>query len=228
MRIGKRKIVVLLALGVAASTGCVTSGTYEELEKQHQAATAENERLAQEVDLLQSENAALTSAVAAAQSKVAALNQTHDQLVAELQAEVASGQIEIQQLVDGVRLNVSDELLFPSGGVELNDAGRALIVRVAGQLKSERSTIFVEGHTDNVRIGKSLRARYPTNWELAGARASMVVRVLSEAGIDPTRMRSVSRGPFAPIASNETEEGRARNRRTEIILRSLPATAQGG
>jgi len=226
MRTTKREIVLLLAISVALMTGCVTSGTYEELQKQHDAAASENERLSQEVDLLQSENAALSSAVAAAQSKVIALNQTHDQLVSELQEEMATGQIEIQQLVDGIRLNVSDELLFPSGGVELNDSGRELIGRVAEQLGSEDSTIFVEGHTDNVRIGKSLRARFPTNWELAGARAAMVVRVLSEAGLDPTRLRSVSRGPFAPIASNDDEQGRARNRRTEIIVRSLPPARQ--
>ncbi len=224
MRIVEHGLVGLLGIAILGSFGCVTSGTYEALEAQQAAALKENERLATEVDLLQTENAVLTSAVANAQSKVQALSQTHQQLVSELRSEVASGQIEIQKIVDGVRLNVSDELLFPSGTSDLNEAGRALLGRVAGQLQSEKSIIFVEGHTDNVRIGKVLRARYPTNWELAGARSALVVRVLSEAGVDPMRLRAVSRGPFAPVASNDTADGRAKNRRTEIILRSVPPT----
>jgi chemotaxis protein MotB len=82
--------------------------------------------------------------------------------------------------------------------------------------------VFVEGHTDNVPVGRRLRERYPTNWELAGARAALVVRALSEGGVEPKRLRAVSRGPFAPIAANDTPENRARNRRTEIILRNAP------
>jgi chemotaxis protein MotB len=147
---------------------------------------------------------------------------THDQLVNELRDELESGQIQIKRLVDGISLDVSDELLFSSGEARLNEAGKALLARVAGQISGDDSVLSVEGHTDDVRVGAALRDRYPTNWELAGARAAIVVRTLSEAGVDPIRMRAVSRGPFAPIASNETAEGRARNRRTEIILRPLP------
>ena len=224
MRIVAHGMAGLLGIAVLGSFGCVTSGTYEALEAEHAATQQENQRLTTEIDMLQTENKVLSTAVANAQSKVEALSQTHQQLVSELRAEVASGQIEIQKIVDGVRLNVSDELLFPSGTTDLNETGRSLLGRVAGQIQSENSIVFVEGHTDNVRIGKALRARYPTNWELAGARAALVVRVLSEAGVDPKRLRAVSRGPFAPVASNETAEGRAKNRRTEIILRSVPTT----
>ena len=80
----------------------------------------------------------------------------------------------------------------------------------------------MEGNTDNVPVGPELRKLYPTNWELAGARAAEVVRLLADNGVDPATMRAVSRGPFDPIASNDTAEGRAENRRTEIVLR--PAT----
>jgi chemotaxis protein MotB len=70
-----------------------------------------------------------------------------------------------------------------------------------------------------VPIGPSLRAQYPTNWELGAVRAVNVVRFFQkESGIDPLRMSAVSYGPYRPIASNKSEEGRAKNRRIEIIL----------
>jgi chemotaxis protein MotB len=125
-------------------------------------------------------------------------------------------------MVNGVRLQVSDQLLFASGGATLNDKGRGLLGRVASQIADEEAIISVEGHTDTVAISKKLKQRYPTNWELAGARAAIVVRVLSEGGVDPAMLRAVSRGPFAPIADNATAEGRSRNRRTEILLRPIP------
>ncbi len=216
------RIALGAALLAAVGTGCVTSGTYDALQAQHDALQKEKGQLEQQVAGLRTQVAALEDRLAVKQKEVESLGQTHDQLVSELRSELASGQIEIQKIVDGVRLNVSDELLFPSGAVDLNDAGRDLVGRVAAQLQSEESIIFVEGHTDNVGIGKGLRARFPTNWELAGARAAVVVRVLSESGVAPERLRAVSRGPFAPIASNDDGKGRARNRRTEIILRKLP------
>ncbi len=124
--------------------------------------------------------------------------------------------------MDGIRLAVSDELLFPSGSAELESGGRDVLIRVAKQIGDEQAIVAVEGHTDNVRIGPSLRKRYTSNWELAAARAAGVVRLLNENGLAGERLRAVSRGPFAPIASNDTAKGRARNRRTEIVLRPVP------
>jgi chemotaxis protein MotB len=167
-------------------------------------------------------NEALRFELLKTETEVASLRGTYGELVDVLQAEVLAGQIEVLQLVDGIRLKVSEELLFRSGSARLSEKGRTLLARVAGQIADENAIISVEGHTDNVAISPSLRDRYATNWELAGARASSVVRVLSEAGVDPMQLRAVSRGPFAPIASNDTAEGRSQNRRTEIILRPLP------
>jgi chemotaxis protein MotB len=79
--------------------------------------------------------------------------------------------------------------------------------------------VEVEGHTDNRPIRERLAIRYPTNWELAGARSASVVRLLQSEGIAGTRMRVVSLAEFAPVASNDSDEGRAQNRRIEIRLR---------
>ena len=77
------------------------------------------------------------------------------------------------------------------------------------------------GFTDNVPIRGNLAKRYPTNWELAGARAASVVRLLESTGIDSTKLIASSYGDNFPVASNDTEEGRAQNRRIEIRLRPL-------
>lgn len=215
-------LLITLLFSIAAAVGCVTQGSYDELAAQRADLEMRTAELSDELAAAQGENEVLAAALAEKQAEFDAMIQTRDALVADLQTEVAAGQIEIRSLVDGVSLNVSDELLFPSGGVSINEKGLDVLGRVGSRIQNDDSLVFVEGHTDNVRIGPSLRSRYPTNWELAAARASVVVRTLSEAGVDATRLRAVSRGPFAPVASNETEEGRAKNRRTEIILRPLP------
>ena len=78
--------------------------------------------------------------------------------------------------------------------------------------------IVVEGHTDNVGVGKSLQSIYPTNWELSTARATAVVRFLQDkAEINPERLSAVGFSYYKPIADNDTEDGRAQNRRIELI-----------
>jgi chemotaxis protein MotB len=225
---GAALCVCLLLVG---SLGCVTKGTYEELQGERDQLIRERDslemksgELEQEVEILASARLELSRELDVRNVQVVELRGTYDQLVGELESELASGQVEVQQLLDGIRLNVSDELLFSSGSARLNTEGRDLIVRVASKIRNDEAIISVEGHTDNVGISKALQARYPTNWELAGARAATVVRVLAESDVDPAWLRAVSRGPFAPLASNDSAEGRAKNRRTEIILRPIPSS----
>jgi chemotaxis protein MotB len=144
------------------------------------------------------------------------LRGTYDGLVEELEAEVAAGQIQIEQLREGLRLNVAQDILFASGSTELNESGQKVLRRVAGELVKLPHGVEVQGHTDNVPVRAS--SRFPSNWELAAARAAQVVRLFAGAGVDPSRLRAVSFGEFHPVASNETPEGRLRNRRIEIRL----------
>jgi chemotaxis protein MotB len=231
MRIPSRTYAVLTALimtGLLA--GCVTKGKYNDLETERNQLQTDQEQLRAQSAELSEQNAALTferdllaGDLAKSEEQAARMRGAYDELVGELTNEVESGQVEIEQLMNGVRLNVSEELLFASGSSRVNENGADLLGRVANQISDEQAIITVEGHTDNVAISSKLKGRYPTNWELAAARASSVVRLLSENGVDPGHLRAVSRGPFAPIASNDTAEGRAKNRRTEIILRPIPA-----
>jgi chemotaxis protein MotB len=90
--------------------------------------------------------------------------------------------------------------------------------KVAERIKSVPHRVEVGGHTDDVPIRT---ARFPSNWELASARATGVVRILAQQGVDATRLSAVSFAEFAPVADNETPQGRARNRRIEITLKPV-------
>jgi chemotaxis protein MotB len=157
------------------------------------------------------------------------LKGTYEGLVSDLESQVRAGQIQIEQLRDGLRLNLTQDILFASGSAEVGKQGRGILKTVAKNFQKQPSRVEVQGHSDNVRITNALAKRYPTNWELAAARASHVVRVLEEAGVDPSRLRATSFGEHHPVADNKTPEGRARNRRIEIRLEpeSAPVDASG-
>lgn len=171
-----------------------------------------------------SENLAAREAeLASSQARLAKLRGTYEGLVTDLEDEVAAGQIEIEQLREGLRLNLAQEILFPSGSATLNEGGIRVLRKVAARLKSLPNGVEVQGHTDNVALRAS--SFYPSNWELAAARSAQVVRLFVDAGVSPERLSVVSFGEYAPIASNETPAGRAKNRRIEIRLQPVPEAA---
>jgi len=162
-----------------------------------------------------SENLAAREAeLAVTSQELSKLTGTYEGLVQDLEEEVASGQIEIEQLREGLRLNLSQSILFPSGSAKLNRQGVSVLKTVAQRLKSLPNYVEVQGHTDNIQL-KGPR----TNWELAAERATQVVRLFVDSGVDATHLTAVSYGEFAPIAPNDTPEGRAKNRRIEIRLK---------
>jgi chemotaxis protein MotB len=152
--------------------------------------------------------------LAARNAEIEKMRSSYDGLISDLEDEVASGQIQIERLLSGLKLNLSEEILFPSGSASLNASGQAVLRKVGRRLLELPHSIAVEGHTDNVPVAR----RYPSNWELAAARASSVVRLLVDLGVEPDRLKVVSRGEFMPVASNDIAEGRAKNRRIEIQL----------
>lgn len=172
-------------------------------------ASLEQRRAALERDLARRE-----AELARRGEEIQRLRGTYQGLVADLEAEVQAGQIQIERLREGLRLNVSDEILFDSGSARLKPDGRDLLARVASRLQEIPDRVEVQGHTDSVPIARG----FPSNWELAAARATGVVRWLEERGIDPRRLSGVSYGEHHPVAPNDTPEGRARNRRIEIRL----------
>lgn len=184
----------------------------------------ERETLAGDVAKLEKTKALLSNHLKQRDAKVQELSKletTYRGLVGDLESEVSSGQIEIEQLREGIRLNLAQDILFRSGKAALEPSGRAVLSKVSRQLAKSNHTIEVQGHTDNVPLSRALEARWGSNWELASARAASVVRLFHKNGIDPGRLTVLSRGEFHPVASNDTPTGRARNRRIEIRLRPL-------
>ncbi len=201
-------------------------GEMEDLRETHSSLEVDVRRLRRaEADLIA--NLARREAELASRSEeIDRLRGTYEGLVADLESEVATGQIQIEQLREGLRLNLTADVLFPSGSAELNASGISVLSKVSSRLGKLPHEVEVRGHTDNVPITGALAVKYPTNWELAGARASRVVRLLSEKGVNPDRLRSVSLSEYAPIGSNETPEGRAQNRRIEITLHPIARTGE--
>jgi chemotaxis protein MotB len=152
----------------------------------------------------------------------------YEELVKDLESEVSAGQIQITQLRDGLRLNLAQDILFRSGSSTLEPYGVKVLMKVSSQLARHPQQVEVQGHSDDVPLSGALAARWGTNWELAAARASQVVRLFEAEGVDPTRLRAVSYGSHAPVATNDTAEGRALNRRIEIRLIPIDAPAPGG
>jgi len=126
----------------------------------------------------------------------------------ELSVEVKNGKVYV---------SMSDKLLFKSGSAAVEAKGKEAIKVLAGVLDKNRDIdILIEGHTDNVPIKTAI---YRDNWDLSVARATSIVRILTdEYKIEPTRLTASGKGEFSPRASNETPGSRALNRRTEIIL----------
>lgn len=187
----------------------------------------QREALEARVEILERELAERAQALATSDSERRRLQSTYVGLVQDLEAEVSAGQIKIEQLREGLRMNLSQDLLFPSGSADLDPGGVRVLEKVAKQLRGLNQRIEVQGHTDDRAIRGQLAQRYPTNWELAGARAARVVRELVRAGVDADRIEAVSYGQYDPVAPNDTEEGRLLNRRVEIRLHPVPATAPG-
>ncbi|WP_196137346.1 flagellar motor protein MotD [Aliikangiella sp. G2MR2-5] len=114
-----------------------------------------------------------------------------------------------------ININLRSGLLFPSGSDDLNDNAGPLMEEVSKHLNSNLQMILVHGHTDNIPIDTE---RFPSNWELSSARGVAVVRKLQNMGVQPSRMSVEGHGQFQPVASNDTPEGRAKNRRVVISI----------
>src|SRR6201994_2047549 len=116
-----------------------------------------------------------------------------------------------------VYIDISDKLLFKSGSYDVTEAAKEVLGKVATVLKAQPDIEFmVEGHTDNKQF---VRPNLEDNWDLSVKRATSVVRILQKQyGLDPAHITAAGRGEYQPVAGNDTEEGRAANRRTRIVI----------
>ncbi len=180
-------------------------------------------KLQQEQDRLKSEEAEkarLEKERAAKEEEIRRLTRAQEELSKSLQDEIAKGNITIQRVRDRLTINMVDKVLFDSGRADIKPAGLKVLKQVGdivGNVPNKQ--IRIEGHTDNVPIGARIKDRFASNWELSTARATSVVRYLIDAGgIDRQVISAAGYADTRPVADNETDEGKASNRRIEIVL----------
>jgi chemotaxis protein MotB len=192
-------------------------GTNAELREKLAVIQVEAKRTKQERDSLRARSEELERQKEAELEK---LKGTYDELVQSLKGEIEAGEIQIRRMKDRLSVNLESKVLFDSGRADLKGSGIEVLRKVGAQLaKIEGKRIQIEGHTDDDPIGGKLKEKYPTNWELSASRALAVVHFLqSEVGIDTQRLSGAGYGEYQPTASNDTMEGKAANRRIEIVL----------
>ena len=207
-----------------ASTSASAQDEIAKLKQQAAAMEAEAAKNAAERERLRLEQANLAASLdqerAAKEEEIKRLTKTQEELSRSLQDEISKGNITIQQVRDRLTINMVDRVLFDSGQAQVKPAGLKVLQQVGDILsKVSDKQIRIEGHTDNVPISAKLQSRFKSNWELSTARATTVVRHLIEkGGVDPQHLSAVGYADTHPVASNDSEEGRASNRRIEIVL----------
>ena len=182
----------------------------------------------------QTENKKLNSSLA---EKIKEL-QEREQTIAQLQGMIEAQQQKVKDLLASVKdallgfssedltvtekdgkvyVSLSDKLLFESGKAIVNQQGKVALGKLAEVLnKQTEIDVYIEGHTDNVPIHTAV---FQDNWDLSVIRATSVVRILTETySVNPLQIQPCGRGEFKPVDTNESAEGRADNRRTELIM----------
>ncbi|HVE81338.1 MAG TPA: OmpA family protein [Myxococcales bacterium] len=228
-------VLLVLVLGIAGAGGYFGWGMYQAAVEQRGSALKASEEaggklhdlemankdLAEKVKGLETEKGSLSAQVQAKDEELAKLKATYDSLNDQMKQEIDKGEIHLSQSGQRIQVDMVDKILFDSGKAEVTDHGGEVLAKLGGVLaKVDDKLIQVSGHTDDSPIAdKELQARFPTNWELSAARAVNVVRFLAEkAKVPGKRLVAAGYGQFHPIATNNNHEGRARNRRIEILL----------
>ncbi len=140
------------------------------------------------------------------------ISQQMDSALADL---IEQEDVTIKKGDDWLEVEIKSSVLFDSGQARLEKEAVPVIGKIATILNTSANPIQVEGFTDNNPINTP---RFPSNWELSAARSATVVHLLERYGLDPDRMSAIGYGEFKPIANNDTEEGRNKNRRVVLVV----------
>jgi chemotaxis protein MotB len=140
------------------------------------------------------------------------------QLSEQLREEIAEGKLELSLEPRGLVISLRQAVFFPSGEDFIDPATYPIVEKIAALLTSHPNRIRLEGHTDSVPIRT---ARFPSNWELSTARAIAMLRLLTERfQVNPLQLVVAGYADTSPVGPNDTEEGRGRNRRVDIVILS--------
>lgn len=238
-----RKIHVFPFVAFLLLAGCVSQATFDmkakeadtlvalsdNLQGQVKNLSAEADALKKQRDALLMEKAAvekerdLLSQKAEKAERLERATQTYQDLQKKLEKEIQEGKVQLTEMKNRLTMTMVDKIIFPSGSTDISKDGKLVLDKVISILKDIKDKrIQVEGHTDNVQIVSGLKKRYPTNWELSTARATEVVRYLQEqGGLDPKQLSATGYSEYQPVAPNDTDDGKHKNRRIEIVLLPL-------
>ena len=141
----------------------------------------------------------------------------HEKLLNSISKEEIEGKVEMNASKMGVHVVITDSLMFEAGSAVLKAEAKPVLKVLMKMVTEDVRSIVVEGHTDSTPIST---ARYPSNWELSGARSAAVVRYMEQtrADIGPELFVAMGYGAYQPVASNKTRSGRGKNRRVEILF----------
>ena len=217
----KFSAMVVVLTGAMLFAGCVSNKTYEEVVAQRDQLSQENQVLRRETAAVGVVAVGLSVELELAEHEIAMMRLEEEELADEIAAWAVRGAIKMQLLADGLHIMLPHDVLFASGSVQLKPEGQQLIAELVTEIRQQPYQIAVLGFTDNVPVGPQLREQFPSNWEVAGARAASVVRLMQAEGVPAAQLVAVSQGENQPIASNATAEGRAQNRRIDVRIRPI-------
>ncbi len=145
----------------------------------------------------------------------------YEELLDHLKADNLEDDVQVELTDRGIHIIITDSVMFRSGEAVLIEPSRTILKLLSTLIDETVASVVVEGHTDDRPIHT---ARYPSNWELSAARAASTVRFLHAQtdALAPSQYVVIGYGPYRPVATNETSEGRAQNRRVEILLSWTP------
>jgi chemotaxis protein MotB len=210
----KSKVVVVLSLVVLfamMATGC----SNKELIQQKDTQSAE---LQSELDQLQGD-------LEAERARTGQLQSDLDNALSDMRSKE---QVWMEEKNGLTQVTIDGEVTFSSGSTRLTTEGKEILNRIFDVVEQypDRS-IMIEGHTDNVPIAERFQSRYRSNWELSSARAHTVLHyVQKKYNIDSNRIGAVGYGEFRPIATNDTKDGQAMNRRVVITIAPMPKASK--
>ena len=235
-------LAALFALGaLVGGCGHDWQPDYNQLQSEHERTQAELRQAQRRLTELQAQNDELRGVLESQGRDITDMTSLRGQLQRELEAArareqasrerleslramarqfrdmVAAGQLRVRIVRGNMVVELPENVLFDSGRSELREAANATLERVAEVLGHVPNRNFlVAGHTDNIPVGR--RSRYDSNWELSAARGVSVVRFLADHGMAAERLAAAGYAETQPVAANTTDEGRAQNRRIEIIV----------
>ncbi len=232
----KRPIYLFVMAASAFLTGCVSTSTFDEKSAElvacesrakselaacNTARTETETKLAvatQELD-------AYRKVAEANKQKLEVVQQRENQLRDRMQKELTDKSVEIEQLRGQLTVRMLDRIVFRSGSADILPEGMAVLDKLVEAIADSTDIIRVEGHTDDTPISGKLKVKYPSNWELSAARASAVARYIeTKHHVNPKRLESLGFSMHRPLAPNDTDENKQRNRRVEIVLKPVAET----